>query len=266
METIIRVIKDYAADPFARIDKIPLNDPAISYKAKGILSYILSKPDGWQVNVKDLEKHGTDQDKSIRSGLRELELNQYARRFKIIDARTKRIIKWVYQIHERPYPGDLSAIETIEFNPHTQNGELAKKPDSRFPHLEKPHLEKPHLEKDPPINKVFKQLINQVTKEDNNNNAVVIPDNEIEDYKLLELRVLALGWIGETTEIKKYYLKDKTYLMDHIEKASAAAAAGLKNPAGLLRKNLRSGVKVHPKKNNQKQDYLDDPYAEFIEA
>lgn len=69
--TIFRVRKS-PDNPYVMIDRRPIDNPRLSYKAKGILSYLLSRPDGWEVNVPDLVNHGTDGAASIRSGLKEL--------------------------------------------------------------------------------------------------------------------------------------------------------------------------------------------------
>ena len=256
METIIRVVKDYAADPFARIDKIPINDPNISYKAKGILIYILSKPDGWQMNIKDLDNHASDGEKAIRSGLAELENTKYVRRYKVIDSKTKRIRKWLYQFHERPYVGEIAEIQIIEIDPDSHNGKVVLDPDSRFP-----HLEKPHLENGTPINKVVKQLNKLITKENSNNNGrggnaedniIVIPEKDKMPWVDIKTRLQNIGWAGSLAEVKIYFVKKgPEYVIAHLEKAEAAAAGGLDNPAGLFRRNIRSGER--PKTEREKK-------------
>lgn len=251
MDTIIRVNKDYDADPFARIDKVPINDPDISYKALGILTYVLSKPDGWQVNIKDLANHGTDGIKAIRSGIAELELMQYVRRYKLINSVNKRVLKWLYQFYERPYLGDLKAITIVEIvKPVSHNGIVDNEPLAGFLQVEKPHVEKLQVENGTPINNAVKQLINntQSTNKYNNNNGgqvaasnavVVIPKRKQKKYTLIETRILSLGWVGSLNEIKTYYLKDHKYLLAWVEKTESIK--GLMNPGGYLRKSLRSG-------------------------
>lgn len=55
---------------------------AMSFKAKGILWYLLSKPDGWECRTVDLIAHSTDGKAAITSGLVELEDNGYIVRWK----------------------------------------------------------------------------------------------------------------------------------------------------------------------------------------
>jgi len=49
-----------------------LNDDSLSWKAKGILSYLLSKPDDWQIFIEHLKTQSTDGRDSTRTGIHEL--------------------------------------------------------------------------------------------------------------------------------------------------------------------------------------------------
>ena len=49
-----------------------LEDERLSWKARGLLAYLLSKPDNWQVMVAHLVNQGPDGRGSVMSGLREL--------------------------------------------------------------------------------------------------------------------------------------------------------------------------------------------------
>ena len=71
--------------PFAPVDKVFINDPSISYKAKGIMLYLLSKPDYWVLRHSDLKNWATDSDTSIRNGIKELEEAGYIRIQKHLD-------------------------------------------------------------------------------------------------------------------------------------------------------------------------------------
>ena len=58
--------------PFVQIDKRPLRDKNLSWKAKGLLSYLLSLPDDWKVYVNELKNHSKDGRDSTRSAIEEL--------------------------------------------------------------------------------------------------------------------------------------------------------------------------------------------------
>src|SRR5947199_8753899 len=57
---------------FTMIDNTLLSELRISAKAKGIVCYLLSKPEGWRVRMKDLEQHFSDGPTALRSGLQEI--------------------------------------------------------------------------------------------------------------------------------------------------------------------------------------------------
>lgn len=52
--SIIRIQK--RDNPFAQIDKRCLNDDRLTWGAKGILLYLISKPDNWEIRIADLQK------------------------------------------------------------------------------------------------------------------------------------------------------------------------------------------------------------------
>ena len=62
---------------FALVDQAGLEDSKLSFKAKGIWSLLLSRTDEWKTNVRWLTSMGRDGEKAIRSGLQELEAQQY---------------------------------------------------------------------------------------------------------------------------------------------------------------------------------------------
>lgn len=74
---IIRIQKH--DNPFVQIDKRPLSDERLSWKARGLLAYLLSKPDKWEVNISDLvNRSQKDGRESVQAGLKELRELGYA--------------------------------------------------------------------------------------------------------------------------------------------------------------------------------------------
>lgn len=67
--SIIRVQKN---SNYSVISNVHLQDETLSWKAKGILSYLLSKPDNWQVYIAHLKNQSTDGRDATASGIREL--------------------------------------------------------------------------------------------------------------------------------------------------------------------------------------------------
>lgn len=76
--SIIRVEKN-KANPYVMIDKRPLQDPSLTCKAKGLLAYLLSLPDDWEVHVDEVVTHFKDGRDSIRSAFKELRDAGYAK-------------------------------------------------------------------------------------------------------------------------------------------------------------------------------------------
>ena len=68
---VFRVVKN-KDNPFVTLHKASIYDAAISWKAKGILAYILSRPDTWQVYESEVCRHSKDGIKATRSGFHEL--------------------------------------------------------------------------------------------------------------------------------------------------------------------------------------------------
>jgi len=69
--SIFRVHKN-KTHPYTVIDNTSINDKRISAKAKGILLYLISKPDNWYVTLPNLVSSFTDGTRSIRTGIKEL--------------------------------------------------------------------------------------------------------------------------------------------------------------------------------------------------
>lgn len=58
-----------------------LEDCSLSWKAKGIFIYILSRPKGWKLNIKgDVSKRSIDKERAIYSGIKELVESGYISR------------------------------------------------------------------------------------------------------------------------------------------------------------------------------------------
>lgn len=126
---IVRVSK--RENPFVQIDKCGINDERLSWKAKGLLVYLLSKPDDWKVWVKDLVKRAKDGEKAVYSGLEELEQNGYISRMQV-RKEDGTFGSMEYVVHERPIEPYLQNGDTVEteqnqwFSPQPQNGDTVE--------------------------------------------------------------------------------------------------------------------------------------------
>jgi len=110
-KTIFRVIHD-KDNHYITINTKPITNPDLSYKAKGILTYLMSRPDGWEVNIPDLVNHSTDGAAAVRSGLKELKAAGHIRYN--VERSGGYIRKWVIEVYEVPglLPPDVGGEET----------------------------------------------------------------------------------------------------------------------------------------------------------
>src|SRR5262249_52769227 len=81
-----------------------INDDQLSYRALGVLTFLLSKPDDWRTDSETLARPGKREGRdAIRSALRELERAGYLRRTRRQEPRTGR---WVTESHVYDTPTD----------------------------------------------------------------------------------------------------------------------------------------------------------------
>src|SRR5215471_12048563 len=110
------------------VDNAMIRDKRLSWKAKGILTYLLGRQEGWRVQVSDIMERATDGETAVRGGLQGLRTFGYA---KLEEIRLKgRIVDRRFTISEN---GDL--VDRVLASPHRD-----------FPNVEKPHVEKPNGE------------------------------------------------------------------------------------------------------------------------
>ncbi|HDR8197723.1 DnaD domain-containing protein [Bacillus thuringiensis] len=95
---------------YTTINNTGLRDERLSWKAKGILAYILSLPDDWVFYMEEISTHAKDGIDSLRVGMKELKKFGYVRRFPVKNEKGK-ITNWETIIYEVPQ---------VE-NPHMEN-------------------------------------------------------------------------------------------------------------------------------------------------
>ena len=97
---IYRVNKD-KNNPYVMMNKYGLYDTELSWKAKGLLAHLLSRPDDWQVYEIEIQKHARDGRQSTRSALKELIEKGYIDRTQKRDDKGK-FIGYEYDVYEIP--------------------------------------------------------------------------------------------------------------------------------------------------------------------
>ena len=82
------IVRSKRPERYTVLDNDILRNHALSFKARGILAYILSQPDNWAISSTRLAKVGPDGRDAIRTGLKELEERGYIVRQRMQDPMT----------------------------------------------------------------------------------------------------------------------------------------------------------------------------------
>ncbi len=160
-QTIIRCKKN-RDHPYVIIDKRIAVDAALSWKAKGLMFYLLSCPDDWQVRVADLVKRSHDGETAVRSALRELEAHGYIVREQLTDPRTGRFAGTRLTVYEQP-----------QSQRHPPPDDQGGPPRAEAPPSQDPDAENPHAEPPDPGNRAL--LSNEDTKKEDDVDDVARP-------------------------------------------------------------------------------------------
>jgi hypothetical protein len=87
--------------PYAQISNAVLEDERLSFKAKGLLAYLLSRCDEWTIYQSQLANIGPDGESAVRSGIEELiDVGFLERKKRRADDGT--FSGWTYIVYEQP--------------------------------------------------------------------------------------------------------------------------------------------------------------------
>jgi hypothetical protein len=77
------VVQRVHAHRWTTIPTVSLRDVRLSFRARGLLAYLLSVPPGWRTSAEKLATEAPEGRDAIRSALTELEIHQYLRRTRL---------------------------------------------------------------------------------------------------------------------------------------------------------------------------------------
>ena len=123
---------------FTSIHNKLINDSRISLKAKGIMLYMLSKPENWKYNPKEIAKNSKDGLDSVYSGIKELIEAGYISRTRHSDGTVD------YFVFEDVEENDIVDFSKKE-NPNRENPNR-ENPNRENPNRENPNRENPNRE------------------------------------------------------------------------------------------------------------------------
>lgn len=125
-------IREKKERDYTVLDNTFLRDDKLSWKAKGVFSYILSLPEDWKIYMGELEKHATDGKDSLRSAINELVEAGY-----IVKAELKdkgKFAGYSYTIIENPVNriGKTVAVNPKSENPKSENPQLLNTNNTKY--------------------------------------------------------------------------------------------------------------------------------------
>lgn len=115
----------------------------LSLKAKGLLSLMLSLPDGWDYSINGLVTLSKDGRDSVMTALQELEQFRYLKRTRTNDGKGQ-FAGYDYDIYEKPF---------------------LEKPTTDIPNTDKPYTEKPNTENPQQLN-TNQSITNELNKKE----------------------------------------------------------------------------------------------------
>ena len=66
--------------PFVQVDKSAIDDDSLSWRAKGLLVYLIAKPDNWNCNMKQLSGASAEGRDATRKAMQELAKAGYVKK------------------------------------------------------------------------------------------------------------------------------------------------------------------------------------------
>lgn len=154
-----------------------LRDRNLTYKAKGLLSFMLSLPEDWDYSLNGLVAVSKESKDGIRSILKELQEHHYLEIKKVRG--NKGYFEYNYLIYEIP---NFINKENVKNNPDTEN----------------PYLDVPDMEMPTQIN-----TKKEIDKDDKSISSFFVP----EEHNILTLELIDRGYIDEEDTQIFYYDK-----------------------------------------------------------
>ena len=112
---IIRTVK--TENPYAQIDKRLLNNKELSWRTKGILAYLLSKPNDWETRISDIIQHAKEGRTAVDRCLKEAKEKGYILEKEIRNEKGQ-YMGIEYDVYETPQ-AQKPAFGKPEFGEHT---------------------------------------------------------------------------------------------------------------------------------------------------
>jgi len=120
-DEIHRIVKN---SNYVIMDRRIFHNKKLSWKAKGIMAYVLTLPNDWTFRLEEIITHSIDKRDSFRSGWKELQEQGYVERIPIKDDKGI-IVRWETHVFECPE-------EEVTSDPQTENPYMDNKSTNGF--------------------------------------------------------------------------------------------------------------------------------------
>lgn len=216
---------------FVQIQNSMFEDTRISWKAKGLLGYLLSRPEeGWDVFIADIVKRSTDGESAVKSAIKELKEAGYLIINKVKNEKGQFIgAEWIYDDVPFNFPPKVE-------NPPVGKTDLRK--NALYNNTKKNNIKE--------NNTKLKDIVNKENKS-NKNNDQVNTKQEIIDKLILEY-------------MKKGLNKKVSYMVIEQIMPKGEIPEGITNLGGYIRNALENTLR-----RSQVKHGIKDP-AEKLKA
>ena len=226
-------------NPFTAVPNIVLNDPRLTFKAKGIYSYLFSKPDGWVFYNQAILNETAEGITSFQSGIKELVKYGWLKKQQLIAKNGQ------FGGNEYELMTELPTQENMSTVTHKKSKAPLEKPVTENPVSDNPVTENILTYKEinnKEINKVKSNNINIITKKEFIDLSIIgISDCDNVRIDQKEYDKLAIEY--PESVVKQKIIALDGYLEDHPKKYKSHYKA--------LRTWLLKDVKDKTKNNSQ---------------
>ena len=134
------ILKKHQRLTFTVVDNSAIRDPRLSWKATGLLVFLLGQSDGYKVSVAGLTKSKSDGRDAVSTGLSELEAAGYVRRRRIRNGKGQ--LQTLIDVAESPELFAALDSPTTDF-PASDNHQKLPEKAAGLPTTDNPTSEKP---------------------------------------------------------------------------------------------------------------------------
>lgn len=163
-----------------------LRDKNLSYKAKGLLSFMLSLPDTWDYSMNGLVSVSKENIGAVRTILHELEENKYLKRTRYQNIKGQ--FQYEYTIYEYPYTENPYTVlpntnNYTQINTNIINTKKLDKIDKHFNSITKELIARNFINSDDLNAYKYDNLFNELLLKYNYKDIIMVTNYIIKKYK-----------------------------------------------------------------------------------